>query len=66
MLPPHPDWPEPPGDDPVERLAHLVDIFEAEPDSWLIVVATDRAYGPGIRTGLTMGDFRKLMRRLGR
>jgi DNA-binding CsgD family transcriptional regulator len=66
-LPPHPDWPQPPDDDdPVEKLAHVVDIYEDLSDSREVITATVNIYGKGVTTGLTMGDLRKLLRRFGR
>ncbi|MFJ7998976.1 hypothetical protein ACIQ7D_17770 [Streptomyces sp. NPDC096310] len=49
----------------VEALAHVLKVYADEPDSRLMVEATNGIYGDGVRTGLTMGDLRALAARLG-
>ncbi|MFI8084345.1 hypothetical protein ACIF6L_26525 [Kitasatospora sp. NPDC086009] len=53
--------PEPPTT-PAEALAHVVAIYDDEPDDRMMIHATSNIYGPGVRTGLTMGDLRSLHR----
>lgn len=55
-----------PGDDPVARLRHVLDVFgdDAEDDRW-VLTATHGVYGKNERTGLTFGDLRALAERLG-
>ncbi|SOE25699.1 hypothetical protein [Streptomyces sp. OK228] len=50
--------PEP--SDAREALAHVLDLFSELPDDQLMIQATSGVYGPGVRTGLTMGDLREL------
>jgi hypothetical protein len=45
---------------PVEALVHVVAVWEGEPDDRMMIDATSNVYGPGIRTGLTLGDLRAL------
>lgn len=45
---------------PTEALAHVVAVWEGEPDGRMMVDATSNVYGPGVRTGLTLGDLRVL------
>lgn len=45
---------------PTETLAHVLAVYADEPDSRLMVEATNGIYGDGVRTGLTMGDLRAL------
>jgi hypothetical protein len=52
-------WPEPPRN-MIERLKHVLDIWSDYPDNFIIVLGTAEAYGPGVWTGLTMGDLRTL------
>ena len=54
-----------PGDDPVARLQHTLDLFDNQPDGEFVVIATSGMYGDGVRTGLTWGDLRKLADQLG-
>jgi hypothetical protein len=53
-----------PGDDPVARLAHVVDLHPVMPDGEWAVVATSNAYAVGGETGLTYGDLRALLARV--
>lgn len=48
-----------------EALAHVLKVYADEPESRLMVEATNGIYGDGVRTGLTMGDLRALADRLG-
>ncbi|HEY9371883.1 hypothetical protein [Streptomyces sp.] len=50
--------------DAAEALAHVLKVYADEPDSRLMVEATNGIYGDGVRTGLTMGDLRALAARL--
>lgn len=50
---------------PVEALAHVLAVYDGEPDDRLMIQATSGIYGNGIRTGLTLGDLRALAARLG-
>lgn len=43
-----------------EALAHVIAVFADQPDEWMVVTATNGAYGHGVRTGLTMGDLRAI------
>ncbi|WP_055566039.1 hypothetical protein [Streptomyces atriruber] len=45
---------------PVEALAHTLQLFEELDDDRLLVQATSGMYGKGERTGLTMGDLREI------
>lgn len=54
-----------PGDDPIKRLRHTLDVWAGWPDDGWAVDATNNAYPDGGRTGLTWGDLRKLAARLG-
>jgi hypothetical protein len=47
-----------------EALAHVLKVYEGEPDDRLVVEATNGIYGQGVRTGLTFGDLRALAARL--
>jgi hypothetical protein len=47
-----------------EALAHVLKVYIDEPDSRLLVEATNGIYGDGVRTGLTIGDLRELAARL--
>lgn len=47
-----------------EALAHVLAVYADEPDTRLMVEATNGIYGDGVRTGLTMGDLRALAARL--
>lgn len=55
-----------PGDDPVARLRHTLDVYgdDARDDEW-VKIATTGIYGQGIKTGLTWGDLRAIAERLG-
>lgn len=55
------------GDEPadaLEALAHVLKIYADEHDSRLMIEATNNIYGPGVRTGLTMGDLRAIAAQL--
>lgn len=52
-------WPEPPTT-MLDRLKHVLDIWANYPDDHIIVLGTAETYGPGVWTGLTMGDLRTL------
>lgn len=47
-----------------DALTHVLKVWEGEPDSRVMVEATNGIYGDGIRTGLTLGDLRALAARL--
>jgi hypothetical protein len=47
-----------------EALAHVLAVYADEPDSHLMIEATNGIYGDGVRTGLAMGDLRTLAARL--
>lgn len=49
---------------PAEALAHILAVYADEPDTRLMIEATNGIYGDGVRTGLTMGDLRALAARL--
>ncbi len=44
----------------VESLAHVLEMFAELPDDQLMIQATSGVYGPGVRTGLTLGNLREL------
>lgn len=46
---------------PMEALAHVLAIYEDEPDERYVIVATRNVYGPHHVTGLTFGDLRRLL-----
>ncbi len=56
-----------PGDDPVARLRHTLDVYAKDnvPDDRYVVEATRGIYGDHEVTGLTWGDLRVLADRLG-
>lgn len=43
-----------------DAVAHILEVYRDEPDDRLMIEATNNIYGPGIRTGLTMGDLRRI------
>ncbi|MFF7411602.1 hypothetical protein [Streptomyces lydicus] len=45
---------------PTEALDHVLAVFADAPDDRIVLEATNNIYGPGVRTGLTMGDLRAL------
>lgn len=45
---------------PVEALAHVIAVWDGEPDDRMVLDATSNVYGRGVRTGLTLGDVRAL------
>ncbi|NED31083.1 hypothetical protein [Streptomyces sp. SID8499] len=51
--------------DALEALVHVLKVHSDEPDSRLMIEATNGIYGNGVRTGLTMGDLREIAARLG-
>lgn len=50
----------------VEALAHTLAVYEELDDDRQMVQATSGIYGPGVRTGLTMGDLREIAALMGR
>lgn len=44
----------------LERLAHVVEVLDDVPDDKVMVQTSDGVYGPDIKSGLTMGDLRKI------
>jgi hypothetical protein len=65
-----PDWrtytevPPPASDDPVDHLRHTLASFTDEPDRAMALTATSNLYAPRLRTGLTWGDLRAILRQL--
>jgi len=51
---------------PDEALAHVLTVYAGEPDTRLMVEATNGIYGQGARTGLTLGDLRALAAEIAR
>lgn len=49
---------------PTEALAHVVAVWDGEPDDRVMIDATTNVYGDRIRTGLTLGDLRALAAKL--
>ncbi|MEU7240279.1 hypothetical protein [Streptomyces sparsogenes] len=49
---------------PIEALNHVLRVYADEPDSRMVMEATNNIYGDGVRTGLTMGDLRALRAKL--
>jgi len=45
---------------PTEALDHVLAVWADAPDDRVMITATSGIYGPGVRTGLTMGDLRAL------
>ncbi|MCP9209634.1 hypothetical protein [Streptomyces cucumeris] len=43
---------------PTEALDHVLRVYVDEPDSRMVLEATNGIYGDGVRTGLTLGDLR--------
>lgn len=58
-------WPQPP-EDVIGKVLHLIDNFQGQPDDMWVARATQGIYGPGVTTGLTLGDLRKLIEILGK
>lgn len=60
---PHPKWPEPP-ESLTQRLLHVLDVFEDQPDDMKVLQATGNEYAPyGEKhswTGLTLADLRAI------
>ncbi len=54
-----------PGDDPIEHLRHVVAVYHDTPADDYVLIASSNIYGDGVRTGLTHGDLRALLQRLG-
>lgn len=61
-------WPEPPCTS-MDRLLHTLDIYLHSADEMRIIDATSNVYpkrnGEIVRTGLTLGDLRALVKLLG-
>lgn len=53
-----------PGPDPMQRLAHVLEIYADRPDDAWAIEATRNVYSPGVTTGLTWGDLRALVNRM--
>jgi len=56
-------WPDLP-EGPLERILHTLDAYRDEPDSMRVLAATYGVYGPGVTTGITLGDLRALETKL--
>jgi hypothetical protein len=55
-----------PGDDPIARLRHTLDIFgDDADDDQMAVMATSGVYGNRVKTGLTWGDLRAIAEQIG-
>lgn len=54
-----------PGEDPVARLRHTLDLLKGRSDEEFVVRATSNVYSDGEVTGLTWGALRTLADRLG-
>lgn len=52
-------WPDPPVG-MVQRLKHVLDVLAVYPDDHTVIIGTAEVYGPGVWTGLTVGDLRTL------
>ncbi|MGW1268179.1 hypothetical protein [Streptomyces sp. NPDC002491] len=46
---------------PLEALAHVLAIFEGEPDEMVVITATTRIYPDAPWTGLRLGDLRRVL-----
>lgn len=57
---------DPPGDDPVERLRHVVVAFADSALNDTVITATSNLYPDEDWTGLTHGDLRRLLALLDR
>lgn len=55
------NWPRPPATSR-ERLAHVLDAFGPWPDDTVMIQVTTGVYGPGMVSGLTLGDLRTMSR----
>jgi hypothetical protein len=55
-------WPEPPATTP-DRVKHFLDMFDDLPDNFMILLTTAGVYGRHVRTGVSLGDLRKLYER---
>ena len=59
----HPNWPFPP-QGTTERLMHVLDVYEGQPDDAPVLTATRGVYDkhgtPDWWTGLTFGDLRAI------
>lgn len=67
---PDPNWTRPvidaeTFDEARDNLAHTLEIFSDDDDDRMVLMATSNVYGPGIKTGLTMGDLRLIARTIG-
>lgn len=56
----NPDWPDPVAD----PLGHTLAVFAEEPDDMMVLQATGNVYGKGVRTGLRLGDLRRVQQLL--
>ncbi len=54
-----------PGDDPVKRLRHTLDVYEDKHDGEWVSRATSGIYADGETTGLTWGDLRAIASLIG-
>lgn len=54
-------WPVPP-ESTTDKLKHVLDVFDGFGDNEKMVTATNYVYGHGVRTGLTLGDLRELLK----
>ncbi|MFI5938072.1 hypothetical protein [Actinoplanes sp. NPDC051494] len=54
-----------PGDDPVARLRHALDVYEASPDDRVVLDVVGLGVYPEGATTLTLGDLRALARLIG-
>lgn len=55
------------GDQPtneLEALEHTLAVYADEPDARWVLTATRNMYDEGVTTGLTLGDLRKIARKL--
>lgn len=46
---------------PLGDALHVLGVLEAMPDDYCVVLSTTNVYGPGERTGLSLGDLRQLV-----
>lgn len=54
-----------PGNDPIARLRHALDIYTDAPDDRIVIQATSGIYSSGEITGLTFGDLRAIAAQIG-
>jgi hypothetical protein len=67
---PDPSWTKPvPNartyEDARANLEHTLQVFADSENDRLILMTTSNIYGPGVRTGLTMGDLRLIAQMIG-